>query len=88
MAHEKKKKKIIIQKIKKEIIPEKPSEDVIVGDLDKNDFCFYATADRNIVEKLQNKFNIKSISLDTTTRIKTYTFDASRNEVKQFLGEA
>jgi hypothetical protein len=59
-----------------------------VGDLDTDNFSFYVTTDRGKVEKLQKKFNIKSIALDTTTRVKTYTLDASVSEVKQFLGEA
>lgn len=64
----------IIQKVKEESIPVNKIEP-------------FVTTNSEIVEKLQNKFNIRSISLDKDTGVRTFTFEAGRNEIEEYLRE-
>lgn len=48
----------------------------------------YETTDIKLVEKLQEKFNVKDISVDReVTGESTFTFDATEKEVKEYLKE-
>ncbi len=47
----------------------------------------FITSDRVIAEKLQNKFNIKSIYTDKNTGVKSYCFDATQEQVDNFINQ-
>lgn len=46
----------------------------------------FITTDSKLVEKLQDKFSIKSISYDRETELRTFIFNATRPEVETFIG--
>ena len=49
-------------------------------------FEHFITVDHKLVEKLQDKFGIKSITYDRVTETRTFTFYVSRQEVEKYLG--
>lgn len=64
----------------------KPSDNVTPEKL--RDFAYepFVTSDHKLVEKLQDKFTIKNISLNKDAETRTFTFNATRLEVEAYLG--
>ena len=49
-------------------------------------FEHFVTTNSGLVETLQDKFGIKSITYDQTTETRTFTFYVSKQEVEKYLG--